>query len=91
VTERDPEQPQTISVRMSAEQADELRLLAHFDGRAVADEIRDAVKLLMEKRRKDPDFRKRVEDIVMRGQKLLSDSGHAAVAEALSIQDENLS
>jgi hypothetical protein len=85
MTQRKDDGHQTISVRMTEEQAEELRLLAHFDGRAIAEEIRDAVGLLVQTRRADPKFRRRVEEIMEYGQRMLAERGHTEAAEALHL------
>jgi predicted DNA-binding protein len=88
MTQRIHQDQQTLSVRMPAHQAEELRLLAHFDGRAVAEEIREAVDLLVQARRADPKFRKRVEEIMAYGQSMLIAHGESDVADALELSPQ---
>jgi hypothetical protein len=63
-----------ISVRMPESDFDALKTVAEFDGMAVAGEIREAVKLLVQARREDPAFLQRIQSVMERGKALL---GHA--------------
>jgi len=61
----------TTTVRLPAEQAAELEDLASFDGVAVAQEIREAIDLLIAERRNDPAFRERVNAFAERSARML--------------------
>jgi hypothetical protein len=60
------------SVRLTAGQAAELDDLASFDGVAVAEEIREAIDLLIAERRNDPAFRERVRAFAERSSRVLA-------------------
>jgi predicted DNA-binding protein len=75
----------TTSVRLSAEQAAELEDLASFDGVAVAQEIREAIDLLITERRNDPAFRERVSAFAERSARMLERlEGGAELADIVS-------
>lgn len=72
-----------VSVRMPESELTDLKTVAEFDGKAVAEEIREAVKLLVEARREDPAFLERVRAVMDRGRTLLRKadlSGEVAAA-----------
>lgn len=64
-----------ISVRLPQETAEELGLVAEFDGVAVAQEIREAVNLLLEARRNDPAFKEKILSSIEKGRQLLESLG----------------
>jgi hypothetical protein len=75
----------TTSVRLSAEQAAELEDLASFDGVAVAQEIREAIDLLITERRNDPAFKERVSAFAERSARMLERlEGGTELAEIVS-------
>lgn len=61
--------PRTL--RLDPEQEDALREMARIDGIPVSDEIRQAVASHIERRRKDPEFQKRVRASLERHKHLL--------------------
>lgn len=75
--------PRATSVRLSNEEMEHLETLARFDGVAVAQEIREAVKLLIEARKQDPAFRERVKATLAKGKLLLEQAGASDVAAEL--------
>lgn len=77
----------TLSVRLTEQRAAEIEALAQFDGVAVAEEIREAVQMLIAARRTDPGFRKRVEETMKRARRMLAeiDDDTAAVSDALEL------
>ena len=77
-----------LSVRVPDDQAASLEAFAQFDGVAVAEEVRHAIDLLLQSRRRDPAFRKRVLAMLERSQQLLKELGEAESAEALEIVRE---
>jgi hypothetical protein len=77
-----------LSVRLPEDQATDLEMFAQFDGVAVAEEVRHAIELLLESRRKDPKFRERVLAAVERSRKLLSELGEDAAAGALEVEEQ---
>lgn len=60
-----------FTVRMSAEQAEELEAVAATDGVSVAEEIRQAVSARVEERRKDKAFQKRLREIIDQNRRVL--------------------
>lgn len=51
-----------FTVRLSDDQVANLSTLATFDGVAIAEEIREAITMLLKKRSEDPNFARRVRD-----------------------------
>lgn len=49
-----------LTVRLDENQVAQLTSLATFDGVAIAEEIREGISLLLERRKQDPEFRARV-------------------------------
>src|SRR5262249_8089352 len=64
--------PKLVSVRLPEGDLEALKTVAQFDGVAVAEEIREAVKLLVQARRHDPEFVQRVQSHLDRGKAMLS-------------------
>lgn len=74
-----------VSVRLPEEQFADLATIAKFDGVALAELMRAGVDLLLEERRSDPEFRKRVEQAYAEAQRLLADvPGAGDVLDVLS-------
>lgn len=72
-----------MSVRLPDEDMKDLETLAQFDGVAVAKEIREAVRLLVEQRRSDPAFRARVNAALEKTRALLNQEEAADIAVEL--------
>jgi hypothetical protein len=84
-----PTAHKTTTVRLPADTARELEDLASFDGVAVAQEIREAIDLLIKERRNDPAFRDRVNAAVARSREMLERlDGGTMLADALDGQVE---
>lgn len=62
----------TFSVRLPNEQVAELSALATFDGVAIAEEIREAITLLLKAKAQDPAFVQRVRDTYNNAGKMLA-------------------
>ncbi|HEX9774373.1 MAG TPA: hypothetical protein VGB83_02165 [Actinomycetota bacterium] len=60
-----------LTVRLPAEQAQELEAVAEVDGVAVAEEVRAAIAAHIEARRKDEDFRARLRASIERNKLIL--------------------
>jgi hypothetical protein len=60
-----------MTIRLSAEQAEQLELVADVDDRPVSDVIRAAIAEHVETRRKDETFQKSLRDRISRAQELL--------------------
>jgi predicted DNA-binding protein len=74
-----------MSVRLPEAEMQQLETLAQFDGVAVAQEIREAVGLLIEQRRNDPTFRQRATEAVDRARALLKENDAADLAGELEL------
>ena len=61
-----------FSVRLADEHVSQLAMLASFDGVAIAEEIREAITLLLKSRSQDPSFARRVKDAYENAGKVLS-------------------
>lgn len=77
----------TLSFRLPADQAAELNEVAEYDGRPVADEIREGIKMLLEQRASDEEFKRRVRASLEKAQKRLNDLGEGAIADRMSVPD----
>lgn len=78
-----------ISVRMPESDFEALKTVAEFDGMAVAGEIREAVKLLVRARRKDPAFLQRIQSVMERGKAWLDHlDSSGKLAQALEIKEQ---
>lgn len=75
----------TMSVRFAVDEMERLETLAQFDGVAVAEEIREAVNLLIEQRRNDRAFRARVAEALERTRALLNEADAEDLANELKI------
>jgi hypothetical protein len=74
-----------VTFRLPEEQAAVLETVARFDGVALAEELRDAVDLLLAARRNDPDFVARVQDSLEQVRGILDGvEGGEAVLKALT-------
>jgi hypothetical protein len=74
-----------LTVRLPDEQITDLETVASFDGVAMAELLRAGVELLLQQRRNDPDFRKRVEAKYAEAQRLLKGvPGGEAMLEVVS-------
>jgi predicted transcriptional regulator len=62
-----------LTIRLSAEQADALELVAQVQNRAISDVIRSAISDRIEQARKDPEFKDSLRHRIERAQKLLGD------------------
>jgi predicted DNA-binding protein len=60
-------------LRLEPELAERLELVAEIEGRSVSDVAREAIHRLIEERRKDRAFQRRVEENVARYQRLLGE------------------
>jgi predicted DNA-binding protein len=79
-----PTTHKTTTVRLPSSIAAELEDVASFDGVAVAQEIREAIELLIRERKSDPAFRARVHATVSRSRRMLEQlDGGAALSDAL--------
>jgi len=65
--------PKVFSIRLADEHVAQLDTLATFDGVAIAEEIREAITLLLKSRSQDPNFARRVKDAYESARKMLSD------------------
>jgi hypothetical protein len=74
------------SVRVDEKLAEDLERFAEVDGVAVAEQMRRAIELLLESRRRDPEFHERVRKAVERTQRLLAEIGEPEVAGALIVR-----
>lgn len=73
-----------VTVRLPEEQLSALETVASFDGVALAEELREGVKLLLEARRNDPAFHERVRTAFENARQMLEGvEGAEAVIEAL--------
>lgn len=60
-----------FTVRLDSEQASDLEAVASAEGVSVAEAMRQAVSDLVEKRRKDPEFQKRIRSIIEQNKRVL--------------------
>jgi len=63
--------PKGFTVRLDDDQAAELEAIAKVDGVSVAEEIRQAITVLIAERRKDKAFRARLRQSIQDNQKVL--------------------
>ena len=76
--------PKPLTIRLSADQLEQIETISRIDGVAIAEEIREAVDLLLADRRGDEAFRQRVAESFARARQLISsDDESAGIAEAL--------
>lgn len=64
-----------MTIRLSADQAEELETVATVDNQPVAEVIRAAIAEHIETRRRDSQFRDGLKERIERAQRLLSDQG----------------
>ena len=62
-----------MTIRLSAEQAEQLETVATVDDQPISEVIRAAIAQHIEARRKDPSFKDSLKDRLARAQSLLSD------------------
>lgn len=65
--------PKAMTIRLSADQAEELETVASVEDRAVSDVIRAAIAEHIAKRRRDPEFQAGLKQRINRASKLLED------------------
>lgn len=65
--------PKAMTIRLAAEQAEELETVADVEERAVSDVIRAAIAEHIAKRRRDPVFQAGLKQRINRASKLLED------------------
>ncbi|HEY5378265.1 MAG TPA: hypothetical protein VIJ78_01860 [Pseudolabrys sp.] len=63
--------PKALTIRLSADQADDLELVARVQDQAVSDVIRAAISDRIEQAKKDPNFQDGLRDRIERAQRLL--------------------
>ena len=64
--------PKQVLLRLEPGMADRVKAVAEVEGTTVSDVIRDAISAHIERRRKDPKFRRQLEESMRRHQRLLS-------------------
>jgi hypothetical protein len=60
-----------MTLRLSAEQAEELEAVARAEGISVSDAVRDAITEHIERKRKDKAFRERLRSVMERDREIL--------------------
>jgi hypothetical protein len=60
-----------MTLRLSAEQADELEAVARAEGISVSDAVREAIAEHIERKRKDKEFRARLRTVMERDREIL--------------------
>jgi hypothetical protein len=61
----------TMSLRLSADQAEAIQKVAEVDGVSISEAIRDAIQQHVESRAADEEFRSRLKESVQRNQRIL--------------------
>lgn len=61
----------SMTLRLSAEQADELEAVARAEGISVSDAVREAIAEHIERKRKDKGFRERLRSVMERDREIL--------------------
>lgn len=61
-----------MSLRLPADLADDLEIVASVDETTISEVVRDAIGRYVEKRRQEPGFRRALEDRIAREKSLLS-------------------
>lgn len=61
----------SMTLRLSAEQADELEAVARAEGITVSDAVRDAISEHIERKRNDTAFRERLRAVMERDREIL--------------------
>jgi hypothetical protein len=82
-----------LMTRVPVDVLDDIRQVAQYDGMTLAEEVREALEILLEARRNDPAFQDRVRAAMARGQHFLEEAGEpevAAVFKPKSSQDQSL-
>lgn len=65
--------PKAMTIRLSAEQADELETVATVDNQPISEVIRAAIAEHIEDRKRDAQFQDSLRDRIERAQRMLSD------------------
>lgn len=60
-----------FTVRLPEDKAEELERVAKIDNTSVAEQIREAISELIEKRRQDPEFQNNLKRLIKEDQKIL--------------------
>ena len=60
-----------MTLRLTAEQADELEAVARAEGISVSDAVREAIAEQIERKRKDKAFRARLQTVMKRDREIL--------------------
>jgi hypothetical protein len=79
--------------RVPVDVLNDIRQVAQYDGMTLAEEVREALEILLEARRNDPAFQERVRAAMARGRQFLEEAGEpevAAVFKSKSSQDQSL-
>jgi predicted transcriptional regulator len=71
----------SMTIRLSAEQADALETVANVEDRPVSDIIRAAISQHIDSRRRDPDFQKGLKERINRARRLLERQATSDPAE----------
>ena len=66
-----PETPKAMTLRLPADQAEALELVAEVDGVSVSEAVRDAIESHIESRRADERFQERLAASMARYQRIL--------------------
>jgi Arc/MetJ-type ribon-helix-helix transcriptional regulator len=62
-----------MTIRLPAELAEDIHLIAECDGEPTSEAIRSALYAWVEQRRKDPAFQEALRNLLARGSRLLAD------------------
>ena len=62
-----------LTIRLAADQADDLELVARVQNQAISDVIRAAISDRIEQAKKDPNFQDSLRERIQRAQKLLGE------------------
>jgi predicted DNA-binding protein len=65
------DQPKAMTIRLSAEQAEQLETVATVDGVAIAEVVRAAIAAHLESRKRDEVFQQSLRDRIERAQQML--------------------
>lgn len=65
------EEPKSMTLRLDRELSDRVKAVAEVEGHPVSDVIREAIAAHVERRRKDPKFRRLLEENLARHEHLL--------------------
>jgi hypothetical protein len=67
-----PAQAKALTIRLAADQADDLELVARVQNQAISDVIRAAISDHIEQAKKDPGFQDSLKERINRAQKMLN-------------------